>query len=145
MPLMILGLLLLIGLLALSIVKYVNSAEEDTRNVRERYPHAFSVNDNPESGDSDGAENSSAAHNEEPADTDSYYDEDSFRGDIDHMIRTVTEDLRKRTKDINLDLSGIRDFMRKIDTPPEKEDNTVEFPKENIENEKRKRGIHSDK
>ena len=41
MPLIILGLILLIGILAYSIVRYINSGDTDTRSVRERYPHAF--------------------------------------------------------------------------------------------------------
>ena len=41
MPLFILGLILLIGLLIYSVVRYINSGEVDPRSVRERYPHAF--------------------------------------------------------------------------------------------------------
>ena len=41
MPLFILGLILLIGLLIFSIIRYINSGDVDPRSVRERYPHAF--------------------------------------------------------------------------------------------------------
>ncbi len=41
MPLIVLGLILLLGIIVYSIIKYMNSGETDTRTVRERYPHAF--------------------------------------------------------------------------------------------------------
>jgi hypothetical protein len=140
MPLFLLGLILLICLLAYSIVRYINSAEEDSRPVRERYPHAFPVRSNPDDKDKEDKE-------EPPVDTESYYEEDSFRGDIDHMIRNVTEDIKKKAKDINIDIDAIRRNFGKYDIFAEDDDgnNTVEFPKDNIENEKRKRGIHTDK
>lgn len=136
MPLFILGLLLLIGLLAYSIVRYINSAEDDSRPVRERYPHAFPVRNNPDDGDKE----------EPPVDTESYYEEDSFRGDIDHIMRKAKEDIRKKAKDINIDIDAIRKGFGKYDifAEDEDDDNTVEFPKDNIENEKRKRGINTD-
>ena len=139
MPLFILGLLLLIGLLAYSIVRYINSAEADPRSVRERYPHAF-----PSHKDSDGNESDIE---DRPVNADSYYEEDSLRGDIDYMIRNVREDIRKKAKDHNIDIDAIRKGFGKYDIFAEDDDgdNTVEFPKDNIENEKRKRGIHTDK
>ena len=78
MPLFILGLLLLIGLLAYSIVRYLGSEEIDDRPVRERYPHAFPVHREP---------GSEEEREEPPVDSESYVDEDSLRGDIDHVIR----------------------------------------------------------
>lgn len=141
MPLMILGLLLLIGLLAYSIISYMNNVQVDDRPVRERYPHAFPVYPpkDDKNGESDGEKE------EPPIDADSYYDEDSLRGDIDYMIRNLKEELRHRTENINLDLDSIRKkFGGSDQSSEEQEDNTVEFPKDNIENEKRKRGINSD-
>ena len=41
MPLFILGLILLIGILIYSVIRYINSGDIDPRSVRERYPHAF--------------------------------------------------------------------------------------------------------
>ena len=139
MPLFILGLLLLTGILAYSIVRYISSGEEDHRPVRERYPHAFPVHK-----DDDSSADDNKDHDEPPVDSDSYYDEDSLRGDIDYMIRNLTEDLRKKARNINLDIDSIMKKTGRSSRPDENEDNTVEFPKDNIENEKRKRGINSD-
>ena len=41
MPLIILGLLVIIGIVVYALLRYESSGEEDTRPVRERYPHAF--------------------------------------------------------------------------------------------------------
>jgi hypothetical protein len=41
MPLVILGLFVIIGIVIYALVKYGNSDDEDSRSVRERYPHAF--------------------------------------------------------------------------------------------------------
>lgn len=41
MPLIILGLITLVGIVILALVQYGRSGEEDTRPVRERYSHAF--------------------------------------------------------------------------------------------------------
>ena len=41
MPLIILGLLVIVGIVLYALVRYENSGEVDTRPVRERYPHAF--------------------------------------------------------------------------------------------------------
>lgn len=41
MPLIILGLLVVLGILIYALVKYGQSEEVDTRTVRERYPHVF--------------------------------------------------------------------------------------------------------
>ncbi len=53
MPLILLGLILILGIVVYSIIKYMNSGETDTRTVRERYPHAFP----PKRGRSDSAHN----------------------------------------------------------------------------------------
>ena len=143
MPLIILGLLLLIGLLIYSIIRYMASGEEiDERPVRERYPHAFPSQHN---GDNE---------SEPPIEADSYYDEDSFRGDIDHMLRNIkydvkdrAEDLKDKAKERGIDIDRIRNDLGKNSSGGKsgnKEDNTVEFPKDNIEEEKRKRNINSD-
>lgn len=159
MPLLILGLLLIIGLLAYSIVRYINSGEEDTRSVRERYPHAFpmvvnpdKVRQNKESGDGDSAgPESTAGNHEEVYDADSYVESDSLRGDIDHMIRNLKYDLKDRASDMKdkakergIDVDRIRDQFRRNDDSTGSENNTVEFPRDNIEAEKRKRNINSD-
>ena len=41
MPLIVLGLLVVIGIVIYALVKYGQSEEKDTRTVRERYPHVF--------------------------------------------------------------------------------------------------------
>lgn len=140
MPLLILGLLLLIGLLAYSVISYMNDVQVDDRPVRERYPHAFPVY--PPKEDKDGEPD--ADKEEAPVDAESYYDEDSLRGDIDYMIRNLKEGLRQRTGNINLDFDSIRKKFGGTEQTSDEEDNTVEFPKDNIENEKKKRGINSD-
>ena len=61
-------------------------------------------------------------------------------------MRKAKEDIRKKAKDINIDIDAIRKGFGKYDifAEDEDDDNTVEFPKDNIENEKRKRGINTD-
>lgn len=41
MPLILLGLIVVIGIVLYALVMYGRSGEEDTRSVRERYPFAF--------------------------------------------------------------------------------------------------------
>ena len=41
MPLIILGLIVIIGIVIYALVMYGNSGEKDSRTVRERYPHVF--------------------------------------------------------------------------------------------------------
>ncbi|MBQ6440198.1 MAG: hypothetical protein IJJ06_08780 [Mogibacterium sp.] len=41
MPLIILGLLVVIGIVIYALLRYGQSEEKDTRTVRERYPHVF--------------------------------------------------------------------------------------------------------
>ena len=41
MPLIILGLIVVVGIVIYALVKYGQSDEKDTRTVRERYPHVF--------------------------------------------------------------------------------------------------------
>ena len=41
MPLIVLGLIVIIGIVIYALVKRGQSEEEDTRTVRERYPHVF--------------------------------------------------------------------------------------------------------
>lgn len=137
MPLILLGLLLLLGILGYSLMSYMNNVQSDNRPVRERYPHAFPVYPPKEGADGQKSEE------EPPVDAESYYDEDSVRGDIDYMIRNIKEDLIEKAKSINIDLESIAEKFSGSNTFDE-EDNTVEFPKDNIENEKKKRGINSD-
>lgn len=140
MPLILLGLILLIGLLAYSIVRYLSSGETDDRPVRERYPQVFSSGrtDGEHNGDHDG-------QNDAPFDADSYVEEDSLRGDIDHILRNLKNNIQQKIDNSDFDFEGIKDIFRYSGKPDEEEDNTVEFPRDNIENEKRKRGINTDK
>lgn len=155
MPLIILGLLLILGIIFYSLFRYMNSPDADTRTVRERYPHAFKdraqdkhetrTSDNHEGHSGDASEHKDHNYDDpdEPVEAAGYVDEDSLRGDVDYMIRNITEKLRDKTKDINLDLDSIRRRFGHDENDDEDEpDNTVEFPKDNIETEKRKRGIH---
>ncbi len=41
MPLIILGLMVVVGIVIYALVRYRQSEEKDTRTVRERYPHVF--------------------------------------------------------------------------------------------------------
>ena len=41
MPLIILGIIVVIGIVIYALVRYGQSEEKDTRTVRERYPHVF--------------------------------------------------------------------------------------------------------
>lgn len=41
MPLVILGLFVIVGIALYALARYGSSGDEDTRSVRERYPHAF--------------------------------------------------------------------------------------------------------
>jgi hypothetical protein len=41
MPLIILGLIVIIGIVIYALIIYGRSGEKDTRTVRERYPHVF--------------------------------------------------------------------------------------------------------
>ena len=106
MPLILLGLLLLIGLLAYSIVRYLNSGEEDTRPVRERYPKAFP----PRNSDaSEGPSNNTAASNasgettadaeEEVTNAKGRVFKDSFRGDIDYKLSELKENTEEKIEE----------------------------------------------
>ena len=41
MPLIILGLMVVVGIVIYALARYRQSEEKDTRTVRERYPHVF--------------------------------------------------------------------------------------------------------
>ena len=156
MPLMILGLLLLIGLLAYSIVRYMNSGEEDQRSVRERYPWAFSSGKDHEHTESD---NSAEDDNDEPIHAEGYVDSDSLRGDIDHIVRNIKETVNEKAKEHGIDLSkwgrdpldhdpfGRNKKSRSdaegsgTDKNDAEEDSTIIFPTDNVEAEKKKRNI----
>ena len=45
MPLIILGLMVVAGIVIYALVRYRQNEEEDTRTVRERYPHVFGTID----------------------------------------------------------------------------------------------------
>lgn len=143
MPLIILGLLFLIGLLAYSIFRYMNSSEEDTRTVRERYPkafRAFSGNEN------DTAHVEESENDDGPIEAEGYVDVDSFMGDIDHIVRNIKEVVSEKAKERGIDLSKWgrdRDEDDSADEDTgEDEDATIIFPTDNVEAEKNKRNIH---
>ncbi len=50
MPLIILGLIVIIGIVIYALVRYGQKEEKDTRTVRERYPHVFEKFDQMKSG-----------------------------------------------------------------------------------------------
>ena len=157
MPLIILGLLLLIGLLAYSIVRYINSGEEDTRPVRERYPKAFRAFSG--DGESD-PEVSGEPDDDEPIHAAGYVDIDSLRGDIDHMVRNIKEAVTEKAMEHGIDLSKWgrdpldhnpfhssrkdkeQDKDNGEDADEEDGDSTIIFPTDNVEAEKTKRNIH---
>lgn len=138
MPLIILGLLLLIGLLAYSIVRYINSDEEDPRSVRERYPKAFQPKRSEQTDNDD----------DEPIHAEGYVDSDSLRGDIDYMIRNFKENITEAAKEhgIDLDKWGRDPYSHNpYSSNKNKEsddDSTIIFPTDNVEEEKNKRNIH---
>lgn len=141
MPLIILGLLLLIGLLAYSIIRYVNSGEEDHRSVRERYPQAFPPKKKPD--DKEDAEED--VDENEPIYAEGYVDSDSFRGDIDYMIRNLKETVTEKAKEHGIDLDKWgrdRPDEADSDSSEDDEESTIIFPTENVEAEKNKRNIH---
>ena len=45
MPLIVLGLIVIIGIVLYALIKYENSDSGDDRTARERYPHAFAPKD----------------------------------------------------------------------------------------------------
>lgn len=143
MPLFILGFLLLLCLLAYSIIRYVNSDEPDDRSVRERYPDAFHKRNDADDG-SGQSDSSRRFEDDIVIDADSYVEEDSLRGDIEHKLRNLKHEVRKMAQEKEFDIDGLRKVFRFNSKEEDEDDNTVEFPKDNIENEKKKRGINSD-
>lgn len=163
MPIILLGLLLLIGLLAYSIVRYIHSGEEDPRSVRERYPNAFP------SRNSDGSSSGNNDSEDEVINARGYVDSDSIRGDIDYMLRnlkdTVKETVNDKAKGHGIDLSKFGrdphshnpygDHSSKANSSAadssdsagnaasgDDRGKTIIFPTDNVEEEKRKRNIH---
>ena len=118
MPLFILGLLLLIGLLIYSIVRYINSGEVDPRSVRERYPHAFPPKKT----------GSSTIFGDE--------EDEEFRENDNPLVRIIRN--QGRTTIFRPYQEAAEEERRKR----ENGENVIEFPKENIEAEKIKRNIH---
>ncbi|MBQ3292173.1 MAG: hypothetical protein IJH43_07340 [Mogibacterium sp.] len=144
MPLIILGLLFLIGVLAYSIVRYINSGEEeDHRSVRERYPHIFGSKENvdgPQDVDGD---------SDEPIHAKGFVDSDSLRGDLDYVLRNIKDAVSEKAKEHGIDLSklGRNDHDNDDDDGGDdggggKEEATIIFPTDNVEAEKNKRNIH---
>ena len=56
MPLIILGLIVIVGIVLYALVRYGQSDETDTRTVRERYPHVFEKFDEVKDGINKGAD-----------------------------------------------------------------------------------------
>ena len=78
MPLIILGIIVVIGIVIYALVRYVQSEEKDTRTVRERYPHVFEKFDQMKKGanytviddeDEDEAEDGNAKYRDEDGHT----------------------------------------------------------------------------
>ena len=112
MPLLILGIILLIGILIYSIIRYVNSGEEDPRSVRERYPHAFPQRKH-------------------------YSDDYDDEGHTDNpLVRIFRNEGRPDIERPYYDAA--QEERRKR----ENGENTIEFPTDNVEAEKIKRNIH---
>ncbi len=87
MPLVLLGLILIIGIVVYAIIKYMNSGESDTRPVRERYPHAFPA----------GKKNP-----DEPAAPLTRYRHNPFEPDIRRAEDTAEDSNIKHTEDGNI-------------------------------------------
>ena len=115
MPLFILGVLLLIGLLIYSIIRYINSGEVDPRTVRERYPHAFPP------------KKSSTIFGD---------DDDDFRENDNPLVRILRNEGRASVHRPYAEAAEEEQRKR------ENGENVIEFPKDNIEAEKIKRNIH---
>ncbi|MBR2541112.1 MAG: hypothetical protein IKE85_09885 [Mogibacterium sp.] len=142
MPLILLGLLLIIGIVLYSIVRYMNSDEEDHRSVRERYPHAFRPREN-KGPDSSGEDQDDTIHAK------GYVDTDNLRGDIDYMFRNIKEDIKDKAKQHGIDLDKFgRDplkhnpFSENKSSEDDDDDEPIIFPTDNVEAEKNKRNIH---
>ncbi len=169
MPIIILGLILLICLLIYSIVRYMNSGEEDSRPVRERYPEVFvrryDQDDRPNKSDASSAQNNNKSKSDDDeietiTDFESYVDHDSFGGDIDHMKRNLKKNIKGFVKDHGFDVDVFMEEFAKStpdsdesssndssvdnasNTSKQNESDHIVFPTDNIEEEKQKRNIH---
>lgn len=118
MPLFILGLILLIGLLIYSVIRYIDSGEVDPRSVRERYPHAFPARKS-KSGNIFGD-----------------MDDEEFRESDHPLARILRNEGRASVERPYYDAAEEERRKR------ENGENVIEFPKENVEAEKIKRNIH---
>ena len=118
MPLLILGLLLLIGLLIYSVIRYINSGEIDPRTVRERYPHAFPPK-------------KSGSGNIFTDD-----DDESFRESDNPLARILRNEGRDSVS------RPYREAAEEEQRQRDNGENVIEFPTDNIEAEKIKRNIH---
>ena len=119
MPLFILGLLLLIGLLIYSVIRYLNSGEVDPRTVRERYPHAFPNR----------KQGSGKIFTDDEDDTD-------FRENDNPLVRILRNEGRQSVS------RPYREAAEEEQRKRENGENVIEFPTDNIEAEKIKRNIH---
>ena len=95
MPLIILGLLVVIGIVIYALVRYGQSEEKDTRTVRERYPHVFEKFDEIKDEMKKGANYTVIEDEEEPAEgvNAKYRDED---GHTLHFPDDAEVEKRKR-------------------------------------------------
>ncbi len=137
MPLIILGILVLLCILAYAIVRYLGSEEVDTRPVRERYPQAFS----PRSGNN---EKDADDSDDETIYAKGFVDTDDLRGDIEHIVNNLKDNARAVASRMGINLD---DFRRSDDkegrrSDDEEDDKTIIFPSDNVEEEKHKRNIH---
>ena len=138
MPIILLGLVFLIGLLIYAIARYRNSDEEDMRTVRERYPDVFRAR-----GD-DKTDGSLSDDDPEIIDAKGFVDVDSFMGDLDHLARNIKDNITDAAKKHGIDLSNLGrcDDNQKSPEDDSSDDSTIIFPTDNVEEEKKKRNIH---
>ena len=138
MPLIILGILVLLCILAYAIVKYLGSEEVDTRPVRERYPQAFSPRG------SNNGNNVAADEDDETIYAKGFVDTDDLRGDIEHIVNNLKDNAKSVASRMGIDLDDFRRSDDKKGKSPDDEDDdkTIIFPSDNVEEEKHKRNIH---
>jgi len=156
MPLMILGLIVLIGILIYAIARYINSDESDSRPVRVRYPHIFqdAFRGDSENGRDEQNEYGRDHESAEGSDDDVVRPEvrvytDDIRGDLDHLADDIKDNLKRKAKQFGFDTGTITKYGRggkaesdQAQEDQEDDDDPIIFPTENVEEEKKKRNIH---
>lgn len=94
MPLIVLGLLVVLGIIIYALVRYGQSEDKDTRPVRERYPHVFEKIDKMKGG-----------ANYTIIDDDEEYEEDDnakYRDDDGHTLHFPDDaEVEKRKRNIH--------------------------------------------